>query len=204
MLMECNGKPIVFFKARPPRSDGGRLPSDVDALGYEDLSEQDQLRDDSVLALAVGRGDITGADQVRERERGHPLASSSTLNRLVLGTPDKAAEDRCKRISADPAAIDRLLVALSLEAHGTAPEEIVLDLDLDATDDPLYGAQEGRHFHAHEESTAYRKFPSLAAIGDMCLPRFPTQRNNVRVGFQKKRILWVRFPSHGIGWAISP
>ena len=74
---------------------------------------------------------------MRERDRSHPLASSSTLNRLELGIPDRAAGDRCKRISADPAAIDRLLVALFLEAHGTAPEEIVLDLD--ATDDPLHG-----------------------------------------------------------------
>ncbi len=64
------------------------------ALGYEDLNDHDQLRDDSVLALAVGRGDITGADRVRERDRGHPLASSSTLNRLELGIPDKAAGDR--------------------------------------------------------------------------------------------------------------
>ena len=51
------------------------------ALGYEDLNDHDQLRDDSVLALAVGRGDITGADRVRERDRGHPLASSSSASR---------------------------------------------------------------------------------------------------------------------------
>ena len=57
------------------------------------------------------------------------------------------AGDRCKRISADPAAIDRLLVALFLEAHGAVPEEIVLDLD--AIDDPPHGAQEGRRFHAY-------------------------------------------------------
>ena len=30
------------------------------ALGYEELDDQDQLRDDSVLALAVGCGDVTG------------------------------------------------------------------------------------------------------------------------------------------------
>ncbi len=34
-----------------------------------------------------------------------------------------------------------------LEAHAAAPEQIVLDLD--ATDDPLYGKQEGRFFHGY-------------------------------------------------------
>ena len=135
------------------------------ALGYEDLNDHDQLRDDSVLALAVGRGDITGADRVRERDRGHPLASSSTLNRLELGIPDRAAGDRYKRISADPAAIDRLLVALFLEAHGTAPEEIVLDFD--ATDDPLHGAQEGRHFHAYYDCHCY--LPLYVTCGEHVL-----------------------------------
>lgn len=135
------------------------------ALGYEDLNDHDQLRDDSVLALAVGRGDITGADRVRDRDRGHPLASSSTLNRLELGVPDKAAGDRCKRISADPAEIDRLMVALFLEAHGTAPGEIVLDLD--ATDDPLHGAQEGRHFHAYYDCHCY--LPLYVTCGEHVL-----------------------------------
>ncbi len=60
------------------------------ALGYEDVNDHDRLRDDSVLALAVGRDDITGADRPRERDRGHPLAGSSTLNRLELGTPEAA------------------------------------------------------------------------------------------------------------------
>lgn len=61
-------------------------------VGYEDLNDHDQLRNDSVLELAVGRGDVTGADRVRDH--GHPLASSSTLNRLELGIPDEAAGDR--------------------------------------------------------------------------------------------------------------
>jgi hypothetical protein len=39
------------------------------------------------------------------------------------------------------------LVDIFLEAHATPPEEIVLDLD--ATDDPLYGHQEGRFFHGY-------------------------------------------------------
>ncbi len=36
---------------------------------------------------------------------------------------------------------------LFLEAHERAPEQIILDLD--ATDDPLHGQQEGRFFHGY-------------------------------------------------------
>jgi hypothetical protein len=47
----------------------------------------------------------------------------------------------------DHGAVDRLLVNLFLEAHQEAPKEIILDLD--ATDDPLHGKQEGRFFHGY-------------------------------------------------------
>ena len=40
------------------------------------------IRADSVLALAVGCTDLTGEERVRERDRGIPLAGSSTLNRV--------------------------------------------------------------------------------------------------------------------------
>ena len=117
------------------------------ALGYEDLNDHDRLRDDSVVALALGREDVTGDGRKRERDRGHPLAGSSTLNRLELGDPNEAEKDRYKRIVADPEPIDRLLVDLFLDAHEAAPGEIILDLD--ATDDPLHGDQEGRFFHGY-------------------------------------------------------
>ena len=87
------------------------------ALGYEDLNDHDVLRKDSALALLVGKQDLTGAERVREQDRGHPLAGSSTLNRLELGTPKSAAADRYKRIAADPGAFDRLLVDLFIESH---------------------------------------------------------------------------------------
>ena len=116
-------------------------------LGYEDLCDHDQLRDDSLLALAVGRDDVTGESRARERDRGHPLAGSSTLNRLELGTPEQARQDRYKRIVADTQQLDALLVELFLNSHAEAPEEIVLDVD--ATDDPLHGQQEGRCFHGY-------------------------------------------------------
>lgn len=117
------------------------------ALGYEDINDHDRLRDDTALAVASGCVDVTGSGRLRERDRGHALASSSTLNRLELGTPEGAASDRYKKIVAEPEGLDRLLVDLFLEAHATPPEEIILDVD--ATDDPLHGAQEGRFFHGY-------------------------------------------------------
>ncbi len=135
------------------------------ALGYEDVNDHDRLRDDSVLALAVGRDDITGADRPRERDRGHPLAGSSTLNRLELGTPEAAETDRYRRIVADGAAIERLMVDLFLDAHEVPPGEIVLDVD--ATDDPLHGAQEGRFFHGYYRHYCY--LPLYVTCGDHVL-----------------------------------
>src|SRR5690606_12281148 len=97
------------------------------ALGYEDLNDHDPLRADSVLALLVGRSDLMGDRRVREQDRGYPLAGSSTLNRLELSEPQSAAADRYKRIAADPAALDRLLVDLFVEAHDEPPREIWLE-----------------------------------------------------------------------------
>lgn len=117
------------------------------ALGYEDLNDHDVLRSDSTLALLVGKKDLEGASRVRPRDQGHPLAGSSTLNRLELSTPEHAAKDRYKRIAGDTEAMDRLLVDVFLESYPKPPREIWLDLD--ATDDPLHGHQEGRFFHGY-------------------------------------------------------
>jgi hypothetical protein len=123
------------------------------ALGYEDLNDHDVLRKDSVLALLVGKQDLTGDARVREQDWGHPLAGSSTLNRLELSTPETAPDDRYKKIAADPDALDRLLVDVFLESQRTPPREIWLDLD--ATDDPLHGHQEGRFFHGYYRCYCY-------------------------------------------------
>ena len=123
------------------------------ALGYEDLNDHDVLRKDSVLALLVGKQDLTGEERVREQDRGNPLAGSSTLNRLELSTPETAPDDRYKKIAADPAALDGLLVDVFLESQRTPPREIWLDLD--ATDDPLHGHQEGRFFHGYYRCYCY-------------------------------------------------
>jgi hypothetical protein len=120
------------------------------ALGYEDLNDHDELRTDPLLASVVGKADPTGSDRRQEQDRGKPLAGKSTLNRLELGT---VKQDRYRKISLDTEAVERFFVDVFLAAHPSAPEEIVLDLD--ATDDPLHGEQEGRFFHGYYGGYCY-------------------------------------------------
>jgi Transposase DDE domain group 1 len=110
------------------------------ALGYEDLSDHDQLRHDPLLAVLSGK---PGAGQ-------EPLAGKSTLNRLELST-EKA--DRYKKIECQTEALDALLVQVFIEAYARAPERIILDLDV--TDLALHGHQEGRFFHGYYDSYCY-------------------------------------------------
>jgi len=113
------------------------------ALGYEDLNDHDELRHDPVLAVLGGKLAAKRADCA-------PLAGKSTLNRLELSRP---VATRYHKLSHDPAAIERLFVDLFLEAHQRPPAQIILDLD--ATDDPLHGRQEGRFFHAYYDGYCY-------------------------------------------------
>jgi AraC-like DNA-binding protein len=113
------------------------------ALGYEDLIDHDQLRHDPVLAALAGKLEARRKDCA-------PLAGKSTLNRLEHAPSDPS---RYHKIGHDAGAIERLLVDLFLDAHKTAPRQIILDLD--ATDDPLHGHQEGRFFHGYYDCYCY-------------------------------------------------
>jgi hypothetical protein len=113
------------------------------ALGYEDLNDHDQLRHDPVMAVLAGKLTARRSDCA-------PAAGKSTLNRLELS---QAAPTRYHKISHDGAAIERLPVELFLRAHKSAPAQIILDLD--ATDDPLHGHQEGRFFHGYYDCYCY-------------------------------------------------
>jgi hypothetical protein len=126
------------------------------ALGYEDLLDHDQLRHDPVLAAIIGK--LTA-----RRTRCAALAGKSTLNRMEHAPQGEA--DRYHKIVHDGAAIETLLVALFLEAHAAPPEEIVLDLD--ATDDPIHGDQEGRFFHGYYGGYCY--LPLYIFCGDHLL-----------------------------------
>lgn len=123
------------------------------ALGYEDLNDHDELRLDPLLATVVGKADPTGTARRCERDRGKALAGKSTLNRLEGGIGADPARDTYKRVGVDEAAVQQLFVELFLEAFDEAPDEVVLDLD--ATDDPLHGQQEGRFFHGYYRCYCY-------------------------------------------------
>jgi hypothetical protein len=109
------------------------------ALGYEDVNDHEQLRSDPVFSILAGRAELE-----------QPLAGKSTLNRLELGR-DKP--DRYKKITLRPEAVDELLVKIFIESHQQAPEQIILDVD--TTDLPLHGRQEGRFFHGYYDCYCY-------------------------------------------------
>jgi hypothetical protein len=113
------------------------------ALGYEDVNDHDHLRHDPVMAVLAGK---------LEAGRGTcaPLAGKSTLNRLEQSKP---VPSRYSKINYDATAIERLFVDLFIEAHQDAPKQIILDID--ATDDPLHGDQEGTFFHGYYKSYCY-------------------------------------------------
>lgn len=122
-------------------------------LGYEDLNDHDQLRADPMLAAMVGKPDLKGEHRRAEQDRGKALAGKSTLNRLELTRADASAEERYKKISMSPERIDQLMVDHFMDAHEDAPSQIILDLD--ATDDPIHGHQEGRFFHGYYDCYCY-------------------------------------------------
>jgi hypothetical protein len=113
------------------------------ALGYEDLVDHDELRHDPTMAVLAGK-------LAARRKDCAPLAGKSTLNRLELGGPEPT---RYHRIAWDGAKIEALFVDLFVDAHQHPPQQIILDLD--ATDDPLHGHQEGRFFHGYYDGYCY-------------------------------------------------
>jgi hypothetical protein len=135
------------------------------ACGYEDLVDHTALRDDPLLAAVVGKVDPLGRDRLSRKDKGHPLASSSTLNRLELTPADAGPESRYRKTVYDGDAIADFLVDAYLDAHKRAPDEIVLDLD--ATDDTIHGTQEGRFFHGYYGNYCY--LPLYIFAGDFLL-----------------------------------
>jgi hypothetical protein len=134
-------------------------------LGYEDLNDHDQLRADPLMAVLVGKAEPKGTDRRRAQDQGKAGAGKSTLNRLELTPADADARARYKKIVYDSQALDGLLVELFLEAQDQPPERIVLDLD--ATDDPVHGNQEGRFFHGYYGDYCY--LPLYIICGEFVL-----------------------------------
>jgi hypothetical protein len=113
------------------------------ALGYEDLNDHDTLRHDPIMAVLAGK--------LEARRKGcAPVAGKSTLNRLERS---RLEPTRYHKISHNPVAIKKLMVDLFLESQERPPSQIILDLD--ATDDPVHGEQEGRFFHGYYDCYCY-------------------------------------------------
>jgi hypothetical protein len=118
------------------------------ACGYEDQEDQDDadtLRHDPLLKLVCGRLPDQGAD----------LASQPTFSRL-----ENAVDRRtCYRLA-------QTLVAVYLQERerAGAPEHVLLDLD--GTDDPTHGEQEGSSYHGyHGYYRQHRYHPLLIFDG---------------------------------------
>jgi hypothetical protein len=131
------------------------------AAGYEDLNDHNLLRLDPLFAVAVGKEDPLGVNRAAQ-DQGKALASASTLNRLELGNNRNT---RCHKISADHEAIEDTLLLMGVRCLSKDSREVVIDLD--ATDDPLHGHQEGRFFHGFYGSYCY--LPLFAFVGSVPL-----------------------------------
>src|SRR5215468_5331894 len=104
------------------------------ACGYEDQDDADTLRGDPLLKLVCGRRPEQDAD----------LASQPTLSRL-----ENAVDHRtCYRLA-------QTLVALYLHERERAGVPTRVLLDLDGTDDPTHGAQEGSSYHGYYRQHMY-------------------------------------------------
>jgi hypothetical protein len=126
------------------------------ALGYEDLNDHDQLRADPLLAAVCGKEDPSGRQRHREQDQGKALAGKSTLNRLEL-TPARAGRAaRYKKIEADAAAMEDYFIQEFVRSLPRHTRQVVLDLD--RTNDPLHGNQEGRFFHGYYREYCYTPF----------------------------------------------
>lgn len=135
------------------------------ALGYEDLNDHDSLMRDRLLAVLCNKEDPTGQQRRCEEDKGKALAGKSTLNRLELTPSDATEKSPYKKIVYNKAKIEKYFVEMFLKSVGKAPGHIVLDLD--ATDDPLYGNQEGKFYHGYYGCYCY--LPLYIFCGDQLL-----------------------------------
>ena len=135
------------------------------ALGYEDLNDHDALRHDPLVAVLAESDDLAA-----------PGAGKSTLNRLELTGATVADHARYKKITVDHDAVDRLFVDVFVQAHATTPPTEII-LDLDATDDPVHGAQEGRFFHGYYGHYCYLPLYIFAGEHLLCARLRPADRD---------------------------
>jgi hypothetical protein len=123
------------------------------ALGYEDLNDHEQLRNDPLLAVLAGKDDPAGNERPRARDKGKALAGKSTLNRLELTPIGATDKNRYKKIVFNRTKADDFLVDVFIRSHDKSPLRIIIDLD--ATDDLIHGNQSGRFFHGYYGNYCY-------------------------------------------------
>jgi len=63
------------------------------------------------------------------------------------------SDSRYIKMSLNPAAVDALLVELFIEQMGREPKRIILDMDV--TDDPTHGSQDGAAFNGSYQHECY-------------------------------------------------
>jgi hypothetical protein len=95
-------------------------------------------------------GLLSGKLEAR-RQNCSVLAGKSTLNRLEHAP--KTDDDRYRKLAVDEGAMKRFFVSVFLKSQPAPPKRIILDLD--ATDDPIHGDQEGRFFHGYYKCYCY-------------------------------------------------
>ena len=123
------------------------------ALGYEDLNDHDQLRLDPLLAAVCGKSDLLGQRRHKRQDKGKGLAGKSTLNRMELTRADASRAERYKKILALEEPMADYFIQEWVRSLPRATEQVILDLD--ATNDPLHGQQEGRFFQGLYQEYCY-------------------------------------------------
>jgi hypothetical protein len=107
------------------------------ACGYEDQDDADSLRRDPLLKLVCGR---------HPHQPSADLASQPTLSRLENAVDRRA----CYRLA-------HALLAIYLQERervaGGPPAHLLLDVD--STDDPTHGEQEGSSYHGYYRQHMY-------------------------------------------------
>ncbi len=117
-------------------------------LGYEDINDHEHLRYDSALGIALQKLNFN-------KKKQPTLAGKSTLNRLefIPNTITNKRESRYHKIEASSSEIEKTFVDIFLQSYQTPPSQIILDLDV--TDDPVYGNQEGAFFNKYYNGVCY-------------------------------------------------
>ena len=134
------------------------------ALGYEDVNDHNTLRKDPAL-LAVIKNHL---------DEEKPLGSAPTLSRLENRITSKELTE-----------LSKLFVELFIESHVEPPKQIIIDVD--ATDDPTHGNQEGRYFNGFYDEYCF--LPLYFFCGDQLL--WAQLRTSDRGGaYGTRAIMW--------------